>query len=151
MRKAIFFMFSLVVIISCRKGTKYDKIPKISFNDLSDSVIKASTEKPIFIKFKFQDGDGDIGFNTKNLYLIDLRFINDTQRYLIPDIPEKFDPTNGLSGIIQLETNGAFLALRNDTIHKKMDTINWVLYMKDKAGNQSNIIAIPRLILKDSL
>jgi hypothetical protein len=151
MKKEIGLVCLFFILIACSKGTKYSKIPKISFYSLSDSILKASTAKKVYITFDFKDGNGDIGFKTANLFLIDSRKPSDTQKYLIPEIPSKFDPSNGLEGLIQLETNGAFLSLRDDTIHKKRDTLVWSLFMKDQAGNQSNVIETNRVILKDSL
>jgi hypothetical protein len=151
MKKGMFLMLILMVFFSCRKGTKYSNIPKIRFLSLSDSVFKASTEKKIMLNFSFEDGDGDIAFGTKNLFLIDSRNMLDTQKYPIPDIPARFITANGLAGLITLESNGAYLALRTDPLHLKSDTLTWFLLLKDKADNQSNIIRTNRIIIRDSL
>ena len=133
-------------LYSCNKETKYSNIPKIKFDRMSNSIIKAGSDSTIKIRIEFEDGDGNIGFGTNNLFLSDSRY-NDTIPFMIPDIPEKFNPSNGLKGFIEIEYEAAFLLLRTDSLHVDSDTLYWDIYMKDKAGNASNTIRTSDLIL----
>ncbi len=146
MRLGILFAILTLTILSCNKKHKYSNIPKLTFKDLSDNIVKAGVDKVIYINFYFEDGDGNIGFGTPNLFLKDNR---DTiwAPFTIPDIPSKFTPENGLKGVIQLKYNAAFLLLRNDSLHVNSDTLTWDIYMKDAAGNVSNTITTTPLIL----
>jgi hypothetical protein len=137
---------SLLVMFSCNKETKYSNIPKIKFLSSSHTSVQAGKDTNIIIRFEFEDGDGNIGFGTKNLILSDSRF-NDTIPYEIPKIEERYNPSDGLKGIIQVSYSAAFLFLRNDSTHLESDTLYWNIYMKDQAGNQSNIIRTTDLVL----
>lgn len=109
-------------------------------------MVKAGSDTDIVIRFDFEDGDGNIGFGKKNLVLRDSRF-NDTIPYEIPTIEERYNPENGLKGIIQVSYSAAFLFLRTDSIHAETDTMKWFIYMRDEAGNVSNTIQSTDLIL----
>ena len=142
----IIILLTLVITYSCNKETKYSNIPKIKFLSLSHSVVKAGSDTDIVIRFDFEDGDGNIGFGTKNLILSDSRY-NDTIPYEIPVIEERYSPENGLKGIIQVSYSAAFLFTRTDSVHLESDTLRWNIYMKDQAGNVSNTIQTSDLIL----
>lgn len=148
MRSPIFVVicFAFLILYSCNKETKYSNIPKIKFLGLNTSRVQAGSDSTILIRFEIEDGDGNVGFGTKNLFLSDSRF-NDTLPYEIPKIPENYNPSNGIKGIIQLEYNAAFLFLRTDSAHSSLDTLHWQLYLKDQAGNMSNIIQTTELVL----
>ncbi len=150
MNKLILLLSVLILVISCSKETKYNNIPKISFLDLSHNLVKAGGDTLVKIRFDFEDGDGNIGFGTDNLFLMDSRS-GDTIPFRIPEIPEKFNPKNGLKGVIVVEYPAALLLLRTDTAHLKRDTLTWAMFMKDEAKNASNVIVSTPLILVDSL
>ena len=135
-----------VLSTSCKKNANVSKIPSITFRSMEPQTVKAGSDTTVLIKFNFEDGDGDIGFGTPNLFFRDSR---DTiwSPFLIPNIPDRFNPESGLKGIIQVEYEAAFLLLRNDSLHLNNDTLHWDIYMKDKAGNVSNIITTPELYL----
>jgi hypothetical protein len=136
----------ILLLASCNKETKYSNIPKISFLSISPSVVQAGGDSIVKIKFDFEDGDGNIGFGSENIFVKDSRDTSQI-RFVIPTIPSKFNPENGLKGIIQIQYEAAFLLLRSDTSHLETDTLHWEIYMKDEAGNVSNIISTSDLIL----
>lgn len=146
MRNVLIIAIISLIAVSCNKKTKYSNIPKLQFDKLSHNTVQAGSDEKILISFLFEDGDGNIGFGTPNLYLKDSR---DTviYTYNIPNIPDKFNPESGLKGIIQVQFEAAFLLLRSDTAHVETDTLTWDIYMKDKAGNKSNTITTSSLIL----
>jgi hypothetical protein len=150
MRKYGSILVLCLVVFSCNKETKYSNIPKISFLDLSRSIVKAGSDSIINVRFKFEDGDGNIGFNTPKLIFIDSRS-GDTTPFTIPVIPTEQSPENGISGVIVIDYNAGFLLLRPDTAHLKRDTLHWNIFMKDEAKNESNLIRTSDLILVDSL
>jgi hypothetical protein len=146
MQKMLLIVLTIALLASCNKETKYSNIPKITFKDMSHSLVKAGSDSVIRIRFDFEDGDGNIGFGTNNLFLKDSR---DTVfvPFMIPTIPDKFNPSDGLKGIIEVEYQAAFLLLRSDSLHLESDTLKWEIYMKDKAGNSSNTITTTQLVL----
>lgn len=135
-----------ILLFSCNKVNKYAVTPKISFFQMTVDQMKAGQDTTFFVYIKFEDGDGDIGFGTNNLFFIDKRD-TDTVAYEIPAIPDRFEPKRGLSGSLQVEILAAPLILRTDTIHKERDTLVWDIYMKDQAGNMSNMVNSSPLIL----
>jgi len=134
-------------IVSCNKETKYSNIPKIKFQSVSPAVVTAGSDSAVRVKFEFEDGDGNVGYNSNNVFFIDQRFPLDTIPFSIPVIPDRFNPDNGLKGIVQVDYEAAFLLLRPDSLHAERDTLRWDIYMKDKTGNISNLITTSDLIL----
>ena len=146
MRNLFILAILSLLLFSCNKKHSYSNTPKITFDRLSQNTTQAGSQDIIYIRFLFEDGDGNIGFGTNNLFLKDSR---DTvfQNYKIPDIPSKFNPEDGLKGSIQVSYEAAFLLLRSDSLHQESDTLTWDIYMKDQAGNESNTITTSPLIL----
>ena len=146
MRHLLIIAIISIIVTSCNKKTKYANVPKLTFREVSPSIVQAGGEGNVNISFLFEDGDGNIGFGTNNLFLKDSR---DTQLipYTIPDIPDKFNPESGLKGIMLVQFPAAFLLLRADSLHKDSDTLTWNIYLKDKVGNISNTITTTPLIL----
>lgn len=144
--KMLFFAMITLLAISCNKKSSLPNQPKLTFKDLNRSSVQAGSTDIVQINILFEDGDGNIGFGTNNLFLKDSR---DTGYipYMIPQIPDKFDPESGLKGIIQINYEAAFLLLRTDSLHLLTDTLTWDIYMLDKAGNKSNTITTTPLIL----
>lgn len=146
MRNLFIIAIISLIAVSCNKKHKYANVPKITFSKLSQNSVQAGSGTTLLITFLFEDGDGNIGFGTNNLFLKDSR---DTQwlPYTIPDIPDKFNPDKGLAGVMQIDYEAAFLLLRSDSLHIESDTLTWDIYMKDEAGNVSNTITTSPLIL----
>lgn len=144
---ALFLMAAVWSFVSCNKETKYSNIPKIKFQTMNPGMVKAGSDSSVIVKFEFEDGDGDIGYNVNNVFFIDQRFASDTVPFAIPVIPDRFNPDNGITGIIQVEYEAAFLLLRPDSLHAETDTLRWDIFMKDEAGNISNLITTSELIL----
>lgn len=133
--------------LSCRKETKYSSTPVIKFMSLSTDSVQAGSDETVSVKFEFEDGDGDIGFEQDNVFFIDSRFLSDTIPFRIPIIPDRFNPENGIKGIIQVDYEAAFLLLRPDSLHQNTDTLQWSIFMRDKAGHSSNLIGTSSLII----
>lgn len=146
MRFNLLFAILVIMFFSCNKKHKYSNIPKLTFKNMSEDVFVAGVDKTIYIWFLFEDGDGNIGFDTPNLFMKDNR---DTvwSPFTIPVIPEKFNPESGLKGVLQIKYNAAYLLLRQDSLHTEKDTLTFDIYMKDKAGNVSNTITTTPIYL----
>ncbi|MBL7774282.1 MAG: hypothetical protein JNM95_15595 [Chitinophagaceae bacterium] len=146
MKRWLLFSTVLLISVSCNKITKYGTIPKITFNDMGFNTIKQGSDTTLRVTIDFEDGDGDIGFQSENLFFVDPRD-SDTVRYLIPTIPERFEPKRGLKGTLQVDVLCATLVIKDTANHPENDTLIWNIYLKDQAGNQSNIIKSEALIL----
>lgn len=146
MRQVIFILLFLVGFSSCNKLTKLSNIPKIKFNSFSSNAIKAGSDSTLSIFIGFEDGDGNIGFGTPNLFLRDSRDTIFTP-FSIPTIGSQYNPKDGLKGVFEILYPAAFLLTRSDSIHSKTDTLYWDIYMIDEAGNHSDTVQSTDLIL----
>lgn len=145
--KKLLLLFLILLSLSCSKKPKFSIVPKITYNSLQPQILQAgSSNGGTTISFYFEDGDGDIGFGTYNLYIKDSR---DSSIALmkIPEIPSAYSPQNGIKGLITVDYLSALLTLRPDTAHINSDTLRWAIYIKDKAGHQSNTILTDSLYL----
>lgn len=146
MRGASYFLLLSLVLFSCNKNANLSKIPAITFRSMEPRSVQAGGDSTVVVKINFEDGNGDIGFGTPNLFFRDSR---DTVwvPFLIPNIPDRFNPEMGLKGVIQVEYDAAFLLLRSDSAHTNNDTLHWDIFMKDQAGDSSNVITTPDVYL----
>ncbi len=149
MRFVIFFILT-ITLLSCAKKPNYSEIPQISyksFNILSqDSAI---------ITITFSDKNGDIGSlnqegnffityyfwdNSLNKYVVfsDTTLLNDTIDARSFPSPSDAYKNKPISGEISL----LMYPYRIDNTIKKL---KYTCYIKDNAGNQSNIVQTPEL------
>jgi hypothetical protein len=131
-----FFAFAFLFLQGCKKDEPEDEtIPKLEFVSISPSTVK-EYEDEIKIAFSYFDGNGDLGENTadvKNLFLTDNRN-NVIYEYRIS----------------QLAPDGSNIAIRGNLVVSVKNTaitngstsesLSYSLYVKDRAGNQSNTI-----------
>jgi hypothetical protein len=132
-------VFTLAVALffsGCKKDAVISSTPSIKFISLTPNpAIKYQDE--ITITIEYTDGDGDLGENTadvKNLFVTDSRN-NVTSEFRIPQLA----PDN--SNIIirgNLNINLPPQGFADDT--QNSETVTYSVYVKDRAGNQSNTI-----------
>lgn len=132
-------VFTLAVALffsGCKKEEVISSTPSIKFISLTPNpAIKYQDE--ITITIEYTDGDGDLGENTadvKNLFVTDSRN-NVTSEFRIPQLA----PDN--SNIIirgNLNINLPPQGFADDT--QNSETVTYSVYVKDRAGNQSNTI-----------
>jgi hypothetical protein len=151
--------FSLFVVLSiafaaCVRPPDYPIEPRLEFLSLSkNTVLQGINKDTFYLTISFTDGDGDIGFqnNDSTLYIIDTRDksrIDDVQG--IPSVPEQ-GAGNGITGEIRMRIKGA--CCTNDilkcTASTKFprDTVVYEIYLKDRAGHESNRIKTPPLYI----
>ncbi len=147
MHKGIAIFFTIFIsIIACKKTTTNSPIPKIKFKSISPSTILAGKSNKFYLRFEFEDGDGDLGFEpndtTRNIVITDFRdSIFKVDKYQFPLISTDNNPQNGIIGECIVELNGAFYNFRTDSFHQaeKKDTTIFEFYIEDKAKNKSNV------------
>ena len=159
-----YFPFILVaIIISCTKPPDYPIEPVIEFERLNKNVMVQSQEKTdsVVVTFSFTDGDGDLGHNDsiQDIFLKDIRFpeaegLNPIP-FKLPFVPVQ-GVGNGISGEISVLTYtscctyppGTFLPC-DTTAYTQFptDTLIYEIYIKDRAGNESNRILTAPIIL----
>ncbi len=151
-----------LLIVACEKVPKYSKTPEISFDSFSIernvfNVDNSSTVDNVTIKLNYKDGDGDMGLTNEELgsspsnYIIDLQVKKNgvfTTLDLNPRLDGKFPklstdnvvgPIDGiLSNVIIIPQSFPFVP--NDTIRFDIKII-------DRAGNESNSITTPFIVV----
>lgn len=152
----IISLLSVFYLGSCLKPPEYPITPEISFVSYSrDSLIQNQfNTDSILVKIAFTDGDGDIGQDGGgfDLYLTDLRDSFMPPAYRLPKVPEQ-GTGNGISGEISfvLYTTCCFFPDGQDpcTINPTYpeDTLQYLIYLKDRAGHKSNILETPPIRL----
>ncbi len=145
------FLFFTLFLFACNKsgGSKGNNPPEINFVGLSGNTMKVGSNQYINVNFNFSDKNGNLG-NTPSsgnfdIYTIDNRDTEMVNYYFPQELPDYIDPTQGVSGQCALGIQAAFLALRPD--HPDGDTLRLEIYIKDKAGNESNRFTTPDIYL----
>jgi hypothetical protein len=153
----------VAALYSCSKDPVGAKVPKITFAGISSQVHAGSAEF-INLSLKFEDGDADIGNGDPTgpcgIYILEKRlgfytepFSTINAPYAIPKIEDEFkDPAKGLTGSLLAQIPAAFFTIRSvDSpyyhIDQDHDTLQFEVYIKDIAGNESNHITTSDVIL----
>ena len=160
--KFLFVIFiSILVLDSCKKIEKLSAVPQIEFTSFTvfDTIdILGNHSKGGRLKFKFQDGDGDLGLDaptqgqidSTNLFLTLFRKVggvmvpaaaNDPltpSAYRIPYM-ERLGQNKILKGSISV----IFMYL----FYSPADTISYDFYIKDRALNVSNVASTSEIEL----
>ena len=144
----------------CLNAPDYPDTPFIEFLSVSkDTLLQGQfMEDSLFVTFNFQDGDGDIGREeqdtTNNVFFIDERSGVVDNTFGIPAIPEE-GAANGVEGEIKIllfstccyYSDGMVDACeQHPTI--LFDTVQYRIYIMDRAGHKSNEILTSPIILK---
>lgn len=132
----ILFIISVALLFSCKKDKQeISAIPEISLVSVSPLKIKEYSDN-ISFTIAYKDGDGDIGENVdgvKNLFITDSRNSITYQfrvKQLAPD-----GSSVAIKGNLIVELSNAAI-LDNST----EQTVEYSIYLKDRAGNSSNTV-----------
>lgn len=138
----------------CVQPPDYPNEPIIEFVSLSKASMKQTPLGPdsILISFNFTDGNGDLGSvnGEPNIFIKDGRDGFDKPPYQIPFIPPQ-GAGNGISGLISIVVpntcciyitpNGVPLVCEDVPV--LLDTLTYLISIKDQSGNESNQIETP--------
>lgn len=149
---AIFILLATIsLLVACERKpiNEFPEEPFIEYQHMTHNEINAlDSTANIALYFLFQDGDGDIGRDSEEL--VPAIFVKDsrdtssnnfTYEYPFPYIPEAERPQGGLEGSVTLNFGREYFAPR-DSLHiaLRKDTLVYFIYIKDEAGNESNLI-----------
>ena len=144
--------------VSCVDPPDFSDVPKIEFTGMSkDTILQGVFQQDsLFIEFSFEDGDGDLGrednAEENNVFLIDLRTGNLDNSYGIPFIPAQ-GSSNGIEGTVQLLLYSTCCLYDNGqdpctpSSITPYDSLQYEIYIVDRAGNESNRIQTPWITL----
>lgn len=137
---------------SCSKGAAGNTPPVISELSIAPNTVHSGFSKDtVFVTFTVHDANADLGNDaTKkefDIYMKDSRDSHETG-FPFPSIPNDIkDPSKGLTAITTVKLNAAlFLQARQDHIDTG-DTLYYDIYVKDKAGNKSNVMRTPDIFI----
>jgi hypothetical protein len=143
----------------CLDSPNYSDIPFIEFESISKDTLNQGIfqQDSLIVKFRFQDGDGDIGrknqADTNDIFFIDIRTGTLDNTFGIPEIPPE-GAANGVKGEVRIVlfstcciyTDGTDPCNPNPSV--PFDTLQYKIYITDQAGNKSNEILTTPIILK---
>ncbi|MCP4121474.1 MAG: hypothetical protein GY751_06940 [Bacteroidetes bacterium] len=147
---------ALSLITGCVVAPTFDDVPSISNArlDLGSNPVNPYDTSVVFkvdIRFDFSDGDGDLGrlpsdSLTNNIFLVNEQLVSapDTFFYSLEYIP----PHGGVPDI----TGTVKIQLQQSTfdgfcIAGPLDEVNFDIWIEDRAGRKSNVIAVPSIPL----
>jgi hypothetical protein len=143
----------------CLDSPDFPDEPYIEFLGLSKDTIRQGNfqEDSLFVVFRFEDGDGDLGRNDQdpenNIFFIDERTGTLDNTFGLPAIPEE-GASNGVEGEISILLFSTCCIFPDGsdpcTISEQypMDTVQYRIYIKDRAGHKSNEILTSPIILR---
>ena len=159
MKSRIILTFcALLLFAACEKQPdQFPIVPQIYYKYTTPRTIRIlDTASLIKIGFEFTDGDGDIGRDENEVQLaifvynkLDTTKERDTLPFPFPFIAKSMRPTKGgLNGDVILNMPGQFFSL--DSLHVALggDTVIYNIFVKDDAGNRSNIITSDTIFVK---
>lgn len=162
----VIFIIFIVAVISCIKVDKLPARPNIEFTsfEIFDTLdILGNTSKAGRLRFRFEDGDGDLGLNspvgsqtdTTNMHLTLFRKIKGS----MVRVTDKKDPllpydSYRIPFMERLGQNQILRGYISVTLiyqsHKQGDTIQYEFYIKDRAENYSNFVTTAEIIVSEN-
>ena len=158
--------FIIAIILSCTKPPDYPIEPNIEYQSISSNTMiqgDLNTDSTV-VTISFTDGDGDLGNNdtlfdifVKDIRIPDVPGINPIQ-YKMPFVPIQ-GVGNGISGEISILTYNTCCIYPPGTFSPcdeseaatsafPTDTLIYEIYIKDRAGNESNRVLTNPIILQ---
>jgi hypothetical protein len=145
---------------SCISPPDYSDIPTLEFRSFSKLTMNQGVfeEDSVILTMFFTDGDGDFGISgqglEKNIFIKDKRTNETFREYKAPFIPLE-GAGNGISGTISIklystccifpESSGIFPCEKSEEF--PANDLELDVYIKDRAGNQSNVITTSKIKL----
>ena len=156
--KKLLFGILAISFATCISPPDYPIQPEIKFLGLSKNIMRQGLlgiEDSLFLSFSFTDGDGDLGSlgqgkDSVNIFLTDKRTNQPSERFRIPYVPEQ-GAGNGISGDIRLllfTTCCNVLPPCEASTTKPIDTLVYEIFIKDRAGHESNKILTAPIYLQ---
>ncbi len=154
-------LFILLVLVSwqCLDAPDFPNEPYIEFLDISKDTLRQGLfqEDSVIIRFRFEDGDGDIGRTDQatqnNIFVYDERTGVLDNTFGIPAIPQE-GAANGVEGEVRIKLYSTCCIYPDGadpcTINPNypFDIVQYRIYIQDRAGNKSNEILTSPIILR---
>jgi hypothetical protein len=156
MRKILSFFLigGILVLFSCKKQ-EYPLEPVLEFKSQSKNTMLQNGRDSMVLIFSYTDGDGDIGNDSiDNIFLIDKRTEQTLATYRFPnDMDSK--PGEFRKGELQLIVYAGCCIYNSGTVqdcspnlNQALDTMRYLIEVKDRSGKTSNSIESEDIILE---
>jgi hypothetical protein len=144
--KTLLLGLLLTAVWSCNKEEELNPVPSIEFVSISTTNVE-SFNNQIVVNIAYKDEDGDLGQQDPDEYSLRIKDarLNDFDWYHIPPLTPNNEALN-IEGEFSIELNALFL-LGNGS--QESTTLSFQLI--DRAGNWSNTIQSPQILIVDSL
>lgn len=150
-----------ILAVGCALAPGFSDTPYIEFVSFDDTEMNqfggAPNSDSIFLTLYFEDGDGDLGIEgigTPNIRFIDNRTGQETEKFTMPMIPTE-GAGNGVSGEIKLKLYNTCCVFPDNIIDPceappqyPTNDLSFKIVMEDRAGNISDTITTPPIILR---
>lgn len=137
---------TLLFFGGCKKDDDSPVAPVITFQSISVINVEQFNNNPI-IKFAYEDFQGDLGEIDPDNYSLRVKDsrLSDYDWYHIPPMTPDLKELH-IKGVYSLELPALFL-LGSGT----QESTSLTIQIRDRAGNWSNIISTPNVLVVDSL
>jgi len=144
-------LVGLALLQSCATPPEYPVEPIIEYMGISKDTLRrgAMQEDTTFVTFSFTDGDGDIGNKDSiDLFVTDSRTGVTESQYRVPAVP-RLGASNGIKGQITFRLFTTCCIFPPDlgldpcfgeAASFRYDKVVYEIYLRDRAGNESNRI-----------
>ena len=160
-------LFLLIFLVSCLEKQEYPPVPTLEFRSFTTFVHPAGYDSLGVLLLSYTDGDGDLGLgrwdtSSYNFYVAYYKMENGV---LVPGtrynpITGTFDTIyfnnrfyelapEGYIGWIKGEIEDTIRPLYDPRSTKTYDTVLYKIYMTDRAGNKSNLVETPLILVKN--
>lgn len=147
------------LFITCVDAPNFGVAPEIQFVSISKDTLNQGVfqEDSLTVTFSFTDGDGDLGDEAasgeSNVFFIDTRTDFQDNSFRIPFIPRE-GTANGIEGTVRISLFSTCCIFPNGadpcTVNSEFpfDSVQYKIYIQDRAGNMSNEILTDPIILR---
>lgn len=136
----------ILIVAGCISPPQYSDVPEISAPQV-DKTIAIPGQDSLEVSFEFRDGNGDLGSKSRdtviNAFLIDTR-TGFKYSYQLPYISEQAEDQS-VTGTIWITVEPFTFSCRPN--RPNFDTLAYEIYIIDRAGNESNRITTPNIVL----
>lgn len=140
---------SLVAFLGCKKDKDGGTKPILTFKSASTLDVPKEMEE-MYLYFNVKDGDGDL---EDHWHVVELFHYGDTTKFDAMPLPKlevhkgtKLDAEMVI--ILSDVREGNFLPLHWDDPKYNPDTVQYKVFVTDNAGNSSDTITTPKIVLR---
>ena len=132
-----------MLLFSCEKDEVLSDVPSIEFKSIAPATAQEYIDD-IIISISYSDANGDLGENNSDIHNL---FVEDNRNNIVYHfrIPE-LTPTGSdiaIQGNFNITINGS--GITDGSSNQK---VNYAVYVKDRAGNNSNTITTSSITIQ---